>query len=52
MIGLGAGAYGETGRGIQEYHELIANHASTIRDSAVSCIFPLDFSKYLYLYLS
>ena len=36
VIGLGAGAYGETGRGIQEYHELIANHASTIMDSAVS----------------
>ena len=40
MIGLGAGAYGETGRGIQEYHELIANHASTIMDSAVSSTTP------------
>ena len=40
VIGLGAGAYGETGRGIQEYHELIANHASTIMDSAVSSTTP------------
>ena len=40
VIGLGAGAYGETGRGIQEYHALIANHASTIRDSAVSSTTP------------
>ena len=27
VIGLGAGSFGETGRGIQEYHALIANHA-------------------------
>ena len=40
VIGLGAGAYGETGRGIQEHHELIANHASTIMDSAVSSTTP------------
>ena len=40
VIGLGAGAYGETGRGIQEYHELIANHASTIMDSAVPSTTP------------
>ena len=40
VIGLGAGAYGETGRGIQEYHALIANHASAIRDSAVSSTTP------------
>ena len=40
VIALGAGAYGETGRGIQEYHELIANHASTIMDSAVSSTTP------------
>ena len=40
VIGLGAGSFGETGRGIQEYHALIANHASTIRDSAVSSTTP------------
>ena len=32
VIGLGAGSFGETGRGIQEHHALIANHASTIVD--------------------
>ena len=38
---LGGGIFGETtGRGIQEYHALIANHASTIRDSAVSSTTP------------
>ena len=28
VIGLGAGSFGETGRGIQEYHALIAKSKS------------------------
>ena len=51
VVGLGAGAYGETGRGIQEYHELIANHGTqeTTRSSSSACVLGRTSPELLYV---